>query len=300
MYKVNGRAATPFWMAGVGGAVAVAIVLMHPEGRADPAIQLGNLWARTFHYLLFAVIAYVVFWIALDRLLARRKLSQVRWPARRQVLSEAAFSSVTNALAVGLGLWLATWLFPQMRENVYRDIGESGWAYYAAWVFGVFVLHDTYFYWAHRLLHWRPLFVRFHRTHHESREPTPFTTFHFHPVEGMIEVLGGWVVAVPMLFLPWHDSLLAIWFFGMLFFNTIGHLGYELYPRWWHRVPIVSFKTTCMHHYMHHQRYSGNYALYFRFWDRLCGTEFDDYETRYDKMFAKSQSGERRTAQAPN
>ncbi|MCG6121044.1 MAG: sterol desaturase family protein, partial [Blastomonas sp.] len=27
------------------------------------------------------------------------------------------------------------------------------------------------------------------------------------------------------------------------------------------------------HHQHHHARYTCNYGLYFRFWDRLCGTD---------------------------
>ncbi|MEE4207888.1 MAG: sterol desaturase family protein [Parvularcula sp.] len=231
--------------------VAAVIVLLHPEGRAEPTMRLRSLWLRTVDYMVFAVIAYGAFWIVLDRILVKRKLSKQRRPLKRQMLAEAAFSSMTNAFAVGIGLWLATWLNPSIDAKVYGEIGEYGWPYYLVWVLAIFFLHDTWFYWTHRPLHWRPLFDRFHRTHHESREPTPFTTFHFHPVESVIEVLGGWVIVLPMIFLPWHESLLAVWFFGMLFFNTIGHLGYELYPSWWHRVPILSMKTTCMHHYMH-------------------------------------------------
>jgi len=37
---------------------------------------------------------------------------------------------------------------------------------------------------------------------------------------------------------------------------------------------------------MHHQRVGGNYALYFRWWDRICGTEFKDFAARYDRLFA--------------
>ncbi|MES2067856.1 MAG: sterol desaturase family protein, partial [Pseudomonadota bacterium] len=30
---------------------------------------------------------------------------------------------------------------------------------------------------------------------------------------------------------------------------------------------------TASHHQRHHDLYRGNYGLYFRFWDRLCGTD---------------------------
>ena len=31
--------------------------------------------------------------------------------------------------------------------------------------------------------------------------------------------------------------------------------------------------VTASHHEAHHQRYTSNYGLYFRFWDKLCGTD---------------------------
>lgn len=195
--------------------------------------------------------------------------------------------------AVAIGLWLGTWLFSDwLIPNLYRDIGEYGWGYYAICVLGIFLIHDTAFYWSHRLMHWQPLFDRLHKTHHESRDPTPFTTFHFHPAEAVVEVLAAWAIVIPMAFLPWHISLLPVWFFGMLIFNTLGHLGYEIYPRWWHRIPILRMKTTCTHHYLHHQLVGGNYALYFRFWDKICGTEFPDYEARFDHNLARKSEKE--------
>jgi sterol desaturase/sphingolipid hydroxylase (fatty acid hydroxylase superfamily) len=35
----------------------------------------------------------------------------------------------------------------------------------------------------------------------------------------------------------------------------------------------------------------GNYGLYFRWWDKICGTEFPDYEARYQALFAAKRAG---------
>jgi lathosterol oxidase len=35
-------------------------------------------------------------------------------------------------------------------------------------------LHDTYFYWTHRFMHWQPVFKYIHLGHHKSITPTPW------------------------------------------------------------------------------------------------------------------------------
>ncbi len=47
--------------------------------------------------------------------------------------------------------------------------------------------------------------------------------------------------------------------------------------------------TSSTHHNMHHHKFNGNYGIHFRFWDKLFGTEFKDYETEYDIIQARKQ-----------
>ena len=49
------------------------------------------------------------------------------------------------------------------------------------------VVHDTWFYWTHRLMHHRRLFKLFHRVHHESTNPTPWAAYCFAPLEAMAQ-----------------------------------------------------------------------------------------------------------------
>ena len=63
--------------------------------------------------------------------------------------------------------------------------------------------------------------------------------------------------------------------------NIVAHLGYEFMPRWFIRVPPFKWMTTSTFHNLHHTRFNGNYALFFRFWDRLLGTEVPEYEQRF-------------------
>jgi sterol desaturase/sphingolipid hydroxylase (fatty acid hydroxylase superfamily) len=91
------------------------------------------------------------------------------------------------------------------------------------------------------------------------------------------------------MLMPWHISVPIVWGTGQILFNVIAHGGFEIYPRRWLEWPILRWKTPALHHYMHHQRVGGNYGLYFRFWDKLCGTEFKDFEQRYAQIFERDR-----------
>ncbi len=290
------RARTSVWIAFAGLLVAVLLADAHPWMDGGVAETFAVTFDDIVEYFIFAIAFFIVFWVALDKVFQHRKLSRHRWPKREQVISEAIFSMATQFIFLAVAMWMMVVLFPeQARANRYEDVSEYGWAYYALTLFIVFFLHDTAFYWFHRMMHWPPLYRWIHKTHHESRDPTPFTTFHFHPIESILEAVGGKIALLTvMLTMPWHPSIGPIWMMGMIIFNSIGHLGYEIYPSWWHKVPLLSNKTTAMHHYMHHQRVRGNYALYFRFWDLVCKTEFKDYEARYDAMFEREREAKRK------
>jgi len=153
-------------------------------------------------------------------------------------------------------------------------------------VFAVLVVDDTRFYWTHRAMHHPWLFNRMHRVHHESVDPTPFTACSFHPAEAIVHGIGSLSLLLVMMLLPFHVASLVAAGTLQILFNVVGHLGYEIYPRGWNRIPLLRWKTPTLHHDMHHQRVGGNYALYFRWWDRICGTEFKDFAARYDRLFA--------------
>ncbi len=141
----------------------------------------------------------------------------------------------------------------------------------------------------HRTIH-RPLLYRHvHRVHHESVDTTPFTAYRFHPVEGLLEMGSAVLVIGYVALVPVHIGAIVAWQVGAIAFNVIGHMGYEIYPAWWNNNGLLKWKTTSTHHNMHHERFEGNYGLYFRWWDRLMKTEVADYETTYRALFTRNQ-----------
>jgi len=51
------------------------------------------------------------------------------------------------------------------------------------------------------------------------------------------------------------------------------HMGWEMFPRALVHGPAGRWLITATHHEQHHAAYRGNYGLYFRFWDKACGTD---------------------------
>ena len=146
---------------------------------------------------------------------------------------------------------------------------------YPLWYWPVSVLlyllaHDTWFYWTHRLMHKPYWFKMAHAVHHDSRPPTAWAAMSFHP----IEALTGAVVVPALVFLiPIHVSALAVVLAIMTVMGVTNHMGWEIFPRWLVQSPFGKWVITASHHHQHHERYTCNYGLYFRHWDRLCGTD---------------------------
>ena len=131
-------------------------------------------------------------------------------------------------------------------------------------------LHDTWFYWTHRLFHAPRLFKAVHAVHHQSRPPTAWAAMSFAPAEA---VSGALVIPLLVFLIPIHVGALGMVLGIMTLMGVTNHMGWELFPRWLVHGPVGHWIITASHHERHHDRYRCNYGLYFRVWDHLCGTD---------------------------
>ena len=153
--------------------------------------------------------------------------------------------------------------------KIYYDIYEYGLGYLILSLGIYLFLHDTYFYWTHRLLH-RYQFKRCHFVHHESRIPTAWTSFSFHPAEAIIQAL---ILPLLVLLIPIHWLVLVTFLTIMSVCGLLNHLGFDFYPTILEkRFSLIS----ATHHQRHHKQVTVNYGLYFTFWDKLMKTEAED------------------------
>lgn len=243
---------------------------------------------ETTRYLVGSLGVFLVVWVALHKALARRKIRPPT-PRARQIRRELSYSAATIAVFMLMGIVVyegaASGVF-----KFYSDIDDYGWGYLAGSIVLLAIFHDFYFYWTHRLMHHPKLFRLFHAVHHRSVNPTPFTAYAFHPAEAAVNYM-----AVPIFcaIAPMHDIATMIYMWVMIVRNALGHSGYELMPKGWTRNPLLNWSTTITHHDMHHEKMTGNYALYFTWWDKWMGTEHADYHDRFDNAVGDGEAARR-------
>ena len=230
-------------------------------------------------YLAFAGLAWLLGYALFRRRWIHRKIVE-GFPGRADVRREIGWSLVSAAV---FGLTGAAVLAAARHgwTRLYWRIGDRGWEWFWLSIVVTIFLHDAYFYWTHRLMHLPALFNAFHRVHHLSRNPTPWASYAFSPPEALVQ---AGIYPLVVMVLPMHPFAFSLFMFWQILFNVLGHTGYEFHPHGLMRSPLRFFLNTPTNHIMHHEKFRGNYGLYFNLWDRLMGTNHADYESRYREV----------------
>ena len=188
----------------------------------------------------------------------------------RQIRGEIAWSLLSAAIyGLPAGVVARGW---QARgwTRIYADLHAYPLWYLPLSVLLYLFVHDTLFYWTHRLMH-RPRWFRLaHAVHHASRPPTAWAAMSFHPVEALS---GAVVIPVLVFLVPIHVAMLGVVLTVMTIMGVTNHMGWEMFPRALVHSRAGQWLITASHHHRHHEHYQCNYGLYFRVWDRLCGTD---------------------------
>ena len=226
-------------------------------------------------YLAIAGFFYWALWKRPGNLMHARRLTDVR-PSRRLIRHEVKWSLTASAIyavagAVVIDGWRNGW------TRIYLDVSDFGLLYLLVSVPLYMFLHDTWFYWTHRLMHHRRLFRIMHKVHHESLQPTPWAGFSFHPWESLV---GAVIVPLLVFIVPIHLGALILLLVIMSITGVTNHAGYEVLPDRWVRGFVGRHWISATHHNLHHRNFRKNFALYFRFWDRLMDT--DEMEQAYE------------------
>lgn len=228
------------------------------------------------------LLAYVIFY----KRWKHRKVVQ-KLPASSEIRREILYSmsSVVIFAAVGALTILA------MRQG-WTQLYAKMDAYPAAWFWGsivcAIVLHDTWFYWTHRMMHHRKLFRFFHRVHHLSHNPSPWAAYAFDPAEAVVQAL---IFPLVVFVMPIHPYAFAIFMIWQIVHNVVGHTGFEIHPRWLIDSWLGKILNTTTNHAMHHEKMKGNYGLYFNVWDRMMKTNHAQYEARFREVTSRPKEG---------
>jgi len=202
--------------------------------------------------------------------LTRRRQPDLYAGLSPQIRREIGWS-LASAAIYGFPAGLVAWGWQEHGwTRIYTQVAD-----YPIWWLPVSVLaylfaHDSWFYWTHRWMHRPRLFRVAHAVHHASRPPTAWAAMSFHPVEALT---GAVVIPALVLLIPIHVGALLLVLAIMTLMGVTNHMGWELFPRWLVEGRAGRWLITASHHQRHHSHYNGNFGLYFRFWDRICGTD---------------------------
>ena len=264
------------------------------DGASTPQMAVAAAVVNLFRYLVWAGVAFSVFHFLLRGVLVGRKISRATTP-RSQHQRDISYSAMSMVI-FGLMTFVVIGLKQLGVSQMYGEVEEYGWTYFWLSIPLMLVVHDAWFYWTHRLMHHKRLFKWMHRVHHLSHDPTPWTAYAFHPSEAVVEAA---IAPVIMLVMPVHPLAFFIFVTIQMTYNVLGHLGYELYPRWFMKTPLKYVLNTTTHHHQHHQKTNWNFGLYFNWWDRLAGTNHPEYEAAFARNVGEARSAHKPDGWAP-
>ena len=237
-------------------------------------------WLR---YALVASIAWLLAYVFFKQRWWRRKIIQ-RDPSAADVRREMTWSVLTAFIYGCVGT--ATILIGKTYGwQMYRKIESHGWPWFVLSIGIAIVVHDTWFYWTHRLMHHPRLFKLFHRVHHESTNPSPWAAYSFAPLEAFMQAC---IFPLLVFTVPMHPLAFFAFMIWQIVFNVLGHTGFEYFPSWLMKSWLGKLLNTPTNHIQHHEKMRGNYGLYFNVWDRLMHTNHKDYEARFNEVTSRS------------
>lgn len=134
------------------------------------------------------------------------------------------------------------------------------------------VIHEAHFFFTHRMIHSPLLYKHVHSVHHNSVNPSPWSSLSMHPVEHLIYFSGSLI----HLIVPSHP-LLAIYHLHIAGLGAvIGHIGFDKMVLDDEREKAMD--THAYAHYLHHKYFEVNYADGLVPWDKWFGTWHDGTE----------------------
>ena len=195
-----------------------------------------------------------------------------KFPDPQQLKREIYWGSL-SCVVMGLVAGFVTYRVVNNRTPVYFDWAAHGTGYALLTFMVLILLHDSWFFWTHWLLHhWRWLYRHVHSAHHSSRYPSPFADLSFHPAEALIQAL---FIPICIEVIPLHPVVVILYVSFVSVINAIGHTGYEFFTLPLARIPWLRHISTTGSHAVHHLSPDANLGLYLCVWDRLMGSRVD-------------------------
>ena len=151
------------------------------------------------------------------------------------------------------------------------------------------IFHEAHFFAIHRLIHWAPLYKWIHSVHHNSVNPSPWSSLSMHPVEQLLYFSSALLhVVIP------SNPILAIYQLHYAGFGSVvGHIGFD-------KIEMgqgAAFDSHAYTHYLHHKYFEVNYGDGLVPLDKWFGTWHDGtpqgealMQARYEKRKARANA----------
>lgn len=153
------------------------------------------------------------------------------------------------------------------------------------------LIHELHFFCIHRLIHIPVLYKHVHSVHHNSVNPSPWSSLSMHPVEHLLY----WSDILIHLIVPSHPLLVLYHLQVTGTGAVIGHVGFD-------KVETGSARAVDTHayaHYLHHKHFEVNYADGTLPLDRWLGTWHDGSRAGDALMEARFKEKRARMNAAP-
>lgn len=126
------------------------------------------------------------------------------------------------------------------------------WLWLSALILLVPAIHEIHFFCIHRLIHTPILYKWVHSVHHNSINPSPWSSLSMHPVESFLYFAEvGWHLIIPS-----NPIVMLFQLHGTGFGAINGHIGFD-------RLELTDERALGSHayaHYLHHKYFEVNYG----------------------------------------
>lgn len=246
----------------------------------DPQVMQVLAWGWILKLLLVNCLAVFLFFGAFElrlyilRAQGNRFKYNGKWPSETRspafLFQRQNLDNMIRTFGTGLPIWTAIqvailWTYANGFVPWLTFADHPVWLAVLALL--VPVIHETHFFLLHRAIHWGPLYRHVHSVHHNSVNPSPWSSLSMHPVEQ----LGYLGVALWHLVLP-SNPILALYQLHQAGFGAIpGHVGFD-------KVELTEDTAVDSHaylHYLHHKYFDVNFGDGLIPFDRWLGTFHD-------------------------
>lgn len=163
--------------------------------------------------------------------------------------------NMIRTFGIGVPIWTAyevliLWAFANGYVPMANLAANAWWLAVIALLLPMF--HELHFYLIHRAIHIPVLYKHIHSVHHNSINPSPWSSLSMHPVEHLLYFSGC------LIHLVIHSHpLLAIYHLHFAGFGAVvGHVGFDKIETG----DESAIDTHAFAHYLHHKYFEVNYA----------------------------------------